>query len=419
MRIPSGESGNASDGILKFNNVLEIWRKSELEFKNELDQNIVGNENEMDIIEKVTIWLEEEIRAGSNLPFRIKLKTSGSILERSKIRPLDEMDFIIQCSLDIELKVSDENATKDWMNSSTLESSSAEKELSKIDSKQPFPHLAKVILAGDYPGLGDVGDILQPEDFSRVIEDFVWGSLSENNLPEGIRVTEGENFLEQTKSGFFLNLEYDENGFRQELTIDLVSVITITREHYEAVLNVMPKYDKNKFKYLTEKNLISMNDGIIVKNGDWRMSFSNSEKKVIGLHQELYRALKYLNKVSEHHIDIPTYYLKEIFCSYLIHQGINKRPLHQPSLAISMAELITFSELHLIGSPFYCTKLGSHLERSCLALFKRFKEKFVEEFEYFSFLHSSSASSNRGYNWTDCIAFSGVIWPQPVGQKRN
>ena len=124
------------------------------------------------------------------------------------------------------------------------------------------------------------------------------------------------------------------------------------------------------------------------------MSFSNSERKVINLHPDLYKALKYLNKLSKHHIDIPTYYLKEIFCSFIIHQGVNNHPLHRPSLALSMAELITFSELQLIGSPFYCTKLGSHLEKSCLALFKRYKEKFSQEFDYFAFLRSSTTSNN-------------------------
>ena len=253
------------------------------------------------------------------------------------------------------------------------------------------------------------------------MKDFVLKTLTEKNLPEGIHVPQGKNFLEQTKSGFFMNLAYENNdGSTQELTIDLVSVITLSQENYELVLCVMPKYDKNKFKYLKESNLISMNDGIIVKNGNWRMSFSNSEKKVIGLHHDLYRALKYLNKVSEHHIDIPTYYLKEIFCSYIVHQGMNKRPLQQPSIAISLAELITFCELELISSPFYCTKLGSHLEKSCAALFKRFKEKFHQEFEYLSYRHSHSASKYPGYNIVDCIAFPEVIWPmEPQDQTKT
>ena len=328
VRIPSGESGNAFEGMLKFSEVLEKWRNDEYDLIKELNENIVGNEDldkegEFLILEKVTNWLENKMNEKQMLPFPFKLRTSGSFSEKTKIRPLDEIDFIIQCSLDIELRVSDENSIKDWMNNNALDYSTVEKELAKIDSKQPFPYLAKVILAADYPGLGDAGDILEPERFSNIMKDFVLETLNETNLPEGIYVPQGKNFLEQTKSGFFMNLEYENNdAVTQELTIDLVSVITLSQEKYELVLCVMPKYDKNKFKYLKENNLISMNDGIIVKNGNWRMSFSNSERKIIRLHPDLYRALKYLNKVSEHHIDIPTYYLKEIFCSYIVHQGM-------------------------------------------------------------------------------------------------
>ena len=247
------------------------------------------------------------------------------------------------------------------------------------------------------------------------MEDFIWNALKDTDLPDDVQVPEGKNFLEQTKSGFFMNLEYYSKGSKQELTIDLVSVLNLSPKIYESVLHVMPKYDKNKFRYLQENDLLSSNDGIIVKNGDWRMSFSNGEKKVIRLHRDLYRALKYLNKVSEHHIDIPTYYLKEIFCSFIVHQGINNRPLRQPSLALSLAELVTFCDLQLICSPFYCTKLGSHIEKNCTALYRtlyrRFKDKFLQEFEYFSYLHVHGVSSNQGYNLADCIAFPDVIWP--------
>ena len=424
VRIPSGDSGNAYEGMLKFNNILEDWRNNEFDFIDKLNKNIVGNddfkkEKEIVIIETITAWLEKELDSKNNLPFPTKLQLSGSISEKSKIRPLDEIDYVLQCSLDIYLEVSDENVTKDWLHNSAIHYSAAEKELTKIDSKQPFPHLAQVKLQSDYPGLGLAGETLEPEEFSRVMKNFMWQTLTEKNLPDCIHVPEGKDFLEETRSGLFMNLEYLDNEAEQGLTIDLVSVITFSSKEYESVLAVMPRYDKNKARYITEKKLISCRDGIIVKNGDWRMSFSNSERKVISLHPHLYRALKYLNKLSEHHIDIPTYYLKEIFCSFIIHQGINNHPLQQPSLAISMAELITFSELQLIGSPFYCTKLGSHIEKSCLALFKRFKDKFAQEFEYFSFLRSSKASNNSGCKLGDCLAFPTVIWPvQPLAQTR-
>ena len=87
----------------------------------ELDGNIVGNEDldmrgELIIIENITKWLEKEMNEQHLLPFRFKLRTSGSISEKTKIRPLDEIDCIIQCSLGIELQVSDDNSSKDWMN---------------------------------------------------------------------------------------------------------------------------------------------------------------------------------------------------------------------------------------------------------------------------------------------------------------
>jgi len=105
------------------------------------------------------------------------------------------------------------------------------------------------------------------------------------------------------------------------------------------------------------------------------------KKKIIELNKDLYRSLKFLNKCSEHHIDIPTYYLKEIFCSFIVHQGIHNLPLVQPTLALSMAQLVSFCETELITSPFYCTKLGSKLEKNCSALFRRFKEEFSDMFE--------------------------------------
>ena len=72
-----------------------------------------------------------------------------------------------------------------------------------------------------------------------------------------------------------MNLEYYDNESTQELTIDLVSVITFSSKDYESVLAVMPRFDKNKAKYIAEKKLISSRDGIIVKNGDWRQTYAS------------------------------------------------------------------------------------------------------------------------------------------------
>ena len=90
---------------------------------------------------------------------------------------------------------------------------------------------------------------------------------------------------------------------------------------------------------------------------------------------------------------------------------MNNRPLRQPSLALSLAELVTFCDLELISSPFYCTKLGSHVEKNSTALYRRFKDKFIQEFEHFSYLHVHGDSNNHGHDLADCIAFPNVMWP--------
>ena len=46
------------------------------------------------------------------------------------------------------------------------------------------------------------------------------------------------------------------------------------------------------------ENLISADDGLVAKKGEWRSSFSFSERNLVGLYLELYQALKYLNKVT-------------------------------------------------------------------------------------------------------------------------
>jgi len=410
VKVPSGDTGDPIEGMVKYNKILQRWKNSEERFVETLKMNIVGNEEEeSSVIKTVNKWMQDKLKCiQEKLPFKTKLNISGSISEETKIRPLDEIDFVLKCKLDVDLQVSDENSNSDWMIHNTLEPSLAQKELAKIDSKQPFPQLATVILKHDYEELGKNGDILTPEKFTSFMDAFIRQALTDTDLPEILKVPEGKNFLEQTKSGFFMNLEYESNGCKQELTLDLVNVLILSRENYQKVLQVMPKYDKNKFKYLQNNNLFSGSDGIIVKNDRWRMSFSNGEKKVINLQNEtkdLYRCLKYMNKCSEHHIDIPTYYLKEIFCSFVVHQGIHNLPIVGPTLAISMAKLVRFCDTELITSPFYCTKLGSKLEKNCSALFRKFKEEFPDEFESQHHLSVPNTSQQSAVALATCIAF--------------
>ena len=146
---------------------------------------------------------------------------------------------------------------------------------------------------------------------------------------------------------------------------------------------------------MARANLISPHDGLVAKKGEWRSSFSFSERNLIGLHPELYQALKYLNKVgilldlrcqlkhphkvSENHIDIPTYPLKEIFCSYITSTATMKRK--QESLAMSLVRLVRYAETHPIATPFYGTKLGSQMSSSCRQLFNKVHSTFEVEFE--------------------------------------
>lgn len=392
-RVPSNEIGNPMNGLIKCNETLEMWKKSEKQFIDTLKSEIVVDKHHP-IINVVRNWMEESLREViQNLPFQTVLRTSGSISEGTKIKPLDEIDFLLQCDLNISLEISDVNANTDWIASSTCEPSLVHQELEKIDSKQPFPYLAKVRLKQDYPGLGKKGSILCPERFSEFVDNLVSKTIIESSLPYLLKVPKGKILLERTRSGLFMNLEYESEGEKQKLTLDLVFLLKLSHKNYKSVVKVMPKYNNKKFEFLKEKNLLSDFDGIIVKNDKWRMSFSNGEKKVIELHKNLYVALKYLSKCSEHHITIPTYYLKEIFCSFVVHKGINaskdikgnnekfKEFIKEKSLAATMAELIAFCEKNRIASPFYCTGIGSQLEKNCSDLFRKFRKFFPEEFE--------------------------------------
>jgi len=391
-RVPSNEVGNPMNGMIKCNKTLEMWKKSEDQFIDILESEIVDKSHP--IIDVVRNWMEESLReVMQHLPFKTVLRTSGSISEGTKIKPLDEIDFLLQCDLNISLEISDVNSNTDWIASSTGEPSLVHQELEKIDSKQPFPYLAKVKLKEDYPGLGKKGSILCPEKFSTFVDNLVSKTIIESSLPDPLKVPKGKILLERTRSGLFMNLEYESEGGKQELTLDLVTLLKLSYKNYKSVLEVMPEYNIKKKRFLKENNLLSDFDGIIVKNDKWRMSFSNGEKNVIELHKHLYVALKYLSKCSEHHITIPTYYLKEIFCSFVVHKGINaskdisgnneklKESMKGKSLAATMAELIAFCEKNRIASPFYCTDIGSQLEKNCSDLFKKFRKVFSEEFE--------------------------------------
>ena len=83
--------------------------------------------------------------------------------------------------------------------------------------------------------------------------------------------------------------------------------------------------------------------------------------------------------MSENHIDIPTYLLKEIFCSYITNLASKRK--EEESLTMSLVRLIWYAEAHPIAKPFYGTKLGSQMSSSCHQLFNKVHSTFEVEFE--------------------------------------
>jgi len=144
---------------------------------------------------------------------------------------------------------------------------------------------------------------------------------------------------------------------------------------------IIPAKDKQKLKFLKEMKLQSSHDGVIVKGDDFRLSFSCGERKVISLYPQLYTTLKYLNKCAETNFHIPSYLLKEIFCSYIVHKGSKGLPLHKDSLSTSLAELISFARRNPISSPFYITRLGSSIHKDCSLLFDEVEQHLPQEFQ--------------------------------------
>ena len=80
----------------------------------------------------------------------------------------------------------------------------------------------------------------------------------------------------------------------------------------EAV-RIFPGFDKKKMDFLVRKKLLSNRDGVIAKNGNWRLSFSNSEARLLRkLDMEeddyVYRTIKYFANISG--LDICSFTIK-------------------------------------------------------------------------------------------------------------
>ena len=388
------------EGMKRLDDKLTKWADSEEEFRQELRESVLPPYNREDtstesrVITAVMDWLRERLNNKSEHT-QYKLKLSGSVGEGTKILPMDEVDLILQVKLEADLEVTDKYSNDSWISSQG--GTWVHRELTKVSCKQPFPHLAKVVLGRSYPGLGKPGEELSPERFCLYMEDMIREAVEESPLPPEVRVPEGKSLveesgqveecrrvLERTKSGLVLNLEYLLDGRWQEMSVDLVSVLVLGKDYHEHIYRVMPDKDSEKRNRLIKMDLFSSSDGIIVKNNKWRLSYSGGEKKVVALYKELFQALKYLNKVSEKHINIQTYFLKEIFCSFITSPGaasLIDPPAKREPLATTLCRLIRYAEVTDISTPFYCTTLGSQLECECRRLFKPVRKNFGDIFQ--------------------------------------
>ena len=64
------------------------------------------------------------------------------------------------------------------------------------------------------------------------------------------------------------------------MSVDIVNVIPIQKYWLKEIVKIFPGYDSKKLKFLEEENFFSCRDGIISKEGAWRLSWSNSEVRL-------------------------------------------------------------------------------------------------------------------------------------------
>ena len=95
-------------------------------------------------------------------------------------------------------------------------------------------------------------------------------------------------------------------------------MIPLGRSKIKESVRIFPGFDKKKLDFLVRKNLLSNRDGVIAKNGNWRLSFSNSEARLLRkLDMEeddfVYRTIKYFANISG--LPICSYAIKVWLCS--------------------------------------------------------------------------------------------------------
>ena len=231
-------------GIIQLRETLDLWRSDESAFRKKLAASVMTFAGDNDtsvqgkVINGVMKWLRSSLE-GKNSAANYKLEMSGSVGENTKICPMDELDCVLQVWLDVEV-VEKIPRMEDLVK--------IRKELSRPLGKQPAKHLVKLVLRKAYPHLGEVGDELTPQRFGKVADCFISHLLKDTQLPPWLRCPEGKSIVmmapdlvERTKAGLMLNLEYldDEGGEWKELSVDLVTVLVLTKEQREKYLKVI------------------------------------------------------------------------------------------------------------------------------------------------------------------------------------
>ena len=93
---------------------------------------------------------------------------------------------------------------------------------------------------------------------------------------------------------------------------DIVYQIPIESHWLQETVRIFPGYDETKMRFLKKRKLFShCNDGVIVKECRWRLSFSRSEAKILESLDErniVYKAIKFLGSISG--LSINSYFLK-------------------------------------------------------------------------------------------------------------
>ena len=65
-----------------------------------------------------------------------------------------------------------------------------------------------------------------------------------------------------------------------KVSVDIVNVIPIQKFWLKEIVRIFPGYDSRKLKFLEDWNFYSCRDGIIAKEGAWRLTWSNSEVRM-------------------------------------------------------------------------------------------------------------------------------------------